>query len=308
MMTLESTPPPRGRLLKNEPMSRHTSWRVGGPADSLYVPADLDDLVAFLKRLPANEPVHWMGLGSNLLVRDGGIHGTVIATSGALGGLSLLSENTVRAETGVASAKVARFSTDHGLGGAEFLAGIPGTVGGALAMNAGAYTQETKDILVEAVAFDRAGNRRILANAEMGFAYRRCFAADGLIFTQALFEGRKDEPAAIDARMADIMKRREASQPVRERTGGSTFANPDPELSGGLKAWQLIDKVGGRGRIVGDAQCSELHCNFMINRGKATGADIENLVEGLRIDVKRETAVELHWEIKRVGEVLGGGV
>lgn len=305
--TPSDLPPVRGRYAEAADMSAITWFRVGGPADVLYTPADEEDLASFLKATPPGVPVYPVGVGSNLLVRDGGVRGVVIRLGAPFAKIEI---DGVRVRAGAAAldAQVARAAAKAGVAGLEFYRGVPGTIGGALAMNAGAYTQETKDILVEAVAFDRAGNRRILANAEMGFAYRRCFAADGLIFTQALFEGRKDEPAAIDARMADIMKRREASQPVRERTGGSTFANPDPELSGGLKAWQLIDKVGGRGRIVGDAQCSELHCNFMINRGKATGADIENLVEGLRIDVKRETAVELHWEIKRVGEVLGGGV
>ncbi|MBY0423281.1 MAG: UDP-N-acetylenolpyruvoylglucosamine reductase, partial [Parvularculaceae bacterium] len=160
------------------------------------------------------------------------------------------------------------------------------------------------DVLVEATAFDRSGKRRVLTNADLGLSYRHCAAAEGLIFTEALFAGRADDPAVIDARMADIMKRREASQPVKERTGGSTFANPDPAQSGGLKAWQLIDKVGGRGRVVGDAQCSELHCNFMINRGKATAADLETLIEGLRLDVKAQTNVDLRWEIKRIGERL----
>ena len=189
-----------------------------------------------------------------------------------------------------------------GVAGLEFYRGVPGTIGGALRMNAGAYGGETKDILVEAVAYNRRGKRIVLSNEEMKFDYRHCGAGDDLIFTQALFRGHSDDPQAIEARMAEIMRRREDSQPIKERTGGSTFANPDLALSGGRKSWQLIDEVGGRGRIVGDAQVSERHCNFMINRGDATAADLEELVESLREDVKRETGVELRWEIKRVGE------
>jgi len=169
-------------------------------------------------------------------------------------------------------------------------------------MNAGAYGGETKDILVEAVAYTRAGERLVLSNEEMKFSYRHCGAADDLIFVEALFKGHRDESAAIEARMAEIMKRREESQPIKERTGGSTFANPDLALSGGRKSWQLINEIGGRGRVVGDAQASEKHCNFMINRGNATAADLEELVESLREDVKLETGVDLRWEIKRVGE------
>ncbi|NWG92021.1 MAG: UDP-N-acetylmuramate dehydrogenase, partial [Parvularculaceae bacterium] len=199
-------------------------------------------------------------------------------------------------------AQVARQAARAGVAGLEFYRGVPGTIGGALAMNAGAYDQETKDILVEAVAFDRDGRRRVLKNADMKFAYRHCGAGEGLIFTEAAFKGRADDPAAIEARMKAIMERREKSQPIREKTGGSTFANPDPSKSGGRKAWQLIDEVGGRGRVVGDAQCSDQHCNFMINRGKATAADIEALVEGLRKDVLNRTGVELRWEIRRIGE------
>jgi UDP-N-acetylmuramate dehydrogenase len=282
-------------------MSAITWFRVGGPAEVLYAPEDEDDLSDFLKSTPANIPIYPVGVGSNLLVRDGGVRGVVIRLGAPFAKISI--EGTrVRAGAAALDAQVARQAARAGVAGLEFYRGVPGTIGGALAMNAGAYEQETKDVLVEAVAFDRSGKRHVVTNADMKFSYRHCGAGEGLIFTEALFEGRKDDPAAIDARMKAIMERREASQPIREKTGGSTFANPDPSKSGGRKSWQLIDEVGGRGRIVGDAQCSEQHCNFMINRGKATAADIETLVESLRKDVLNKTGVELRWEIKRIGE------
>ncbi len=301
MIRAADLPAVRGRYAEAADMSAITWFRVGGPADVLFTPADEDDLAHFLKETPPTIPVYPVGVGSNLLVRDGGVRGVVVRLGAAFAKIEINGE-MARAGAAALDAQVAKRAAAAGLAGLEFYRGVPGTIGGALAMNAGAYTQETKDVLVEAVAYDRAGKRRVLMNAEMGFSYRHCAAADGLIFTEALFRGRADDPAAIDARMAEIMKRREASQPIRERTGGSTFANPDPVQSGGLKAWQLIDKVGGRGRIVGDAQCSELHCNFMINRGKATAADVETLVESLRADVKNQLNVELRWEIKRIGE------
>ncbi|MFN0022494.1 MAG: UDP-N-acetylmuramate dehydrogenase [Parvularculaceae bacterium] len=282
-------------------MSAITWFRLGGPADVLFAPEDEDDLASFLKQAPASVPVYPVGVGSNLLVRDGGVRGVVVRLGAPFAKIAV---DGVRVRAGAAAldAQVARAAARAGVAGLEFYRGVPGTIGGALAMNAGAYEQETKDVLIEAVAFDRAGKRHVLKNADMKFAYRHCGASEGLIFTQAIFEGRKDDPAAIEARMAAIMERREKSQPIREKTGGSTFANPDPAQSGGRKAWQLVDEIGGRGRIVGDAQVSEQHCNFMINRGKASAADIETLVEGLRKDVLNKTGVELRWEIKRIGE------
>lgn len=300
-ITASDLPPVRGRYFERADMSAITWFRVGGPADVLFAPEDEDDLAHFLKNTPKEIPVYPVGVGSNLLVRDGGVRGVVIRLGAPFAKISV--EGT-RVTVGAAAldAQVARAAARAGVAGLEFYRGVPGTIGGALAMNAGAYEQETKDVLVEAVAYDRAGNRRVLKNADMKFAYRHCGAGEGLTFTEATFEGRKDDPAAIDARMKAIMERREKSQPIREKTGGSTFANPDPAKSGGRKAWQLIDEIGGRGRIVGDAQVSEQHCNFMINRGKATAADLENLVEGLRKEVLNKTGVELRWEIKRIGE------
>ena len=299
--SIANLPPVRGRYVERADMSAITWFRVGGPADVLYAPEDEDDLAEFLKATPTEIPVYPVGVGSNLLVRDGGVRGVVVRLGAPFAKISI--EGTrVRAAAAALDAQVARAAARAGVAGLEFYRGVPGTIGGALAMNAGAYEQETKDILVEAVAYDRAGKRHVLKNADMKFAYRQCGAGEGLFFTEATFEGRKDDPAAIEARMKAIMERREKSQPIREKTGGSTFANPDPAKSGGRKAWQLIDEIGGRGRVVGDAQCSNQHCNFMINRGKATAADIESLVEGLRKEVLNKTGVELRWEIKRIGE------
>ncbi len=294
-------PPVRGRYVERADMSAITWFRVGGPADVLFSPEDEDDLAAFLKSTPTRIPVYPVGVGSNLLVRDGGVRGVVVRLGAPFSKITI-EGSRVRAGAATLDAQVARQAARAGVAGLEFYRGVPGTIGGALAMNAGAYEQETKDVLVEAVAFDRAGGRHVLKNADMKFAYRHCGAGEGLIFTEAVFEGRKDEPAAIEARMAAIMERREKSQPIREKTGGSTFANPDPARSGGRKAWQLIDEIGGRGRVVGDAQVSGQHCNFMINRGKAIAADLETLIEGLRKDVLKKTGVELRWEIKRIGE------
>ncbi len=301
-ITLDDAPPVRGRLTPLADLSAITWFRVGGPADLLFTPADEDDLSAFLKALDPSVPVFPMGVGSNLLVREGGVRGVVIRLAAPFNRIETDGVR-VRAGAGALDAPVAKRAAAAGIAGLEFYRGVPGTIGGALAMNAGAYGGETKDVLVEAVAYDRAGERVVLSNAEMDFAYRHCGAAEGLVFTEALFEGRPGVSAEIEAAMAEIMERREASQPIRERTGGSTFANPDPALSGGRKSWQLIDEIGARGRGVGDAQVSEQHCNFMINRGNATAADLETLIEGLRRDVMRETGVELRWEIKRVGEV-----
>jgi UDP-N-acetylmuramate dehydrogenase len=293
----------RGKYVENADMSALTWLRVGGPADVLFSPADEEDLGSFLKALDTDIPAYPVGVGSNLLVRDGGLRGVVVRLGAAFGKVEIDGVR-VRAGAGALDAQVAKRAGAAGIAGLEFYRGVPGTIGGALAMNAGAYGGETKDILVEATAYDRAGARHVLSAAEMKFSYRHCGASDGLIFTSALFEGRNDAPAAIEARMAEIMTQREATQPIRERTGGSTFANPDLSLSGGRKSWQLIDEIGGRGRMVGDAQVSEQHCNFMINRGEASAKDLEALIESLRKDVLTKTGVELRWEIRRVGEAV----
>ncbi len=298
---VDDLPSVRGKYVEGADLSALTWFRVGGPADVLFAPADEEDLAAFLKETPRDMPLLPVGVGSNLLVRDGGVRGVVIRLGSPFRKIET-DGLTLTAGAAAIDAQVAKAAAAAGIAGLEFFRGVPGTVGGALAMNAGAYGGETADALVEAVAYDRDGTRRVLSNREMGFSYRHCAAADGLIFTQARFQGRADDPQAILARMDAISEKREATQPIRERTGGSTFANPDPALSGGLKSWQLIDRVGGRGRVVGDAKVSEQHCNFMINRGGASAADLETLIESLRADVKRETGVDLRWEIRRVGE------
>ncbi|MEO1136283.1 MAG: UDP-N-acetylmuramate dehydrogenase [Pseudomonadota bacterium] len=300
-ISVEDLPTVRGKYIENADLSALTWFRVGGPADVLFMPADEDDLSHFLKQTPEDIPIHVMGVGSNLLVRDGGVRGVVIRFGSPFRHVSV---EGVRVIAGAAAidAQVAKAAAKAGVAGLEFFRGVPGTIGGALRMNAGAYGGETKDILVEAVAYDRGGRRHVLSNKEMGFAYRHCAAPEDFIFTSAVFEGRSGDPQAILARMDEISARREETQPIRERTGGSTFANPDPEISAGRKSWQLIDEIGGRGRVVGDAQVSERHCNFMINRGAATAADLETLIESLRKDVLTKTGVELHWEIRRVGE------
>ena len=291
----------RGKLIQNADLSALTWFRVGGPADVLFQPADEDDLADFLNSLDTDIPVYPIGVGSNLLVRDGGVRGVVIRLGGPF---AKVETDGVRVRAGAAclDAQVAKAAARAGIAGLEFYRGVPGTIGGALFMNAGAYGTETKDVLVEARAVDRQGRVHILQNADMNFAYRHSAAGEGLIFTSALFEGQAGEPAKIDARMAEIMSAREASQPIRERTGGSTFANPDLEQSSGRKSWQLIDAVGGRGRVVGDAQASELHCNFMINRGNASAKDLEDLIESLRRDVLAQAGVALRMEIRLIGE------
>ncbi|MEM9617227.1 MAG: UDP-N-acetylmuramate dehydrogenase [Pseudomonadota bacterium] len=291
----------RGKYVENADLSALTWFRVGGPADVLFMPADEDDLALFLKEIPEAIPVISMGVGSNLLVRDGGVRGVVIRLGSPFRQVEI-NGLRVTAGAGAIDAQVAKAAAQAGIAGLEFYRGVPGTIGGALRMNAGAYGGETKDILVEAVGYDRNGQRCVFSNADMDFSYRHCGAPEDVIFTSAVFEGRADDPAAIMARMDEISEKREATQPIRERTGGSTFANPEPDISGGRKSWQLINEIGGRGRVIGDAQVSERHCNFMINRGNATAADLEALIESLRKDVLTKTGVELRWEIKRIGE------
>ena len=300
-ITIPDLPTVRGKYTENADLSALTWFRVGGMADVLFSPADEDDLAHFLKETPGDIPVYVMGVGSNLLVRDGGVRGVVIRFGSPFRQVKVEGMR-VTAGAGCIDAQVAKAAAKEGVAGLEFFRGVPGTIGGAIRMNAGAYGGEVKDILTEAIAYDRRGGRHVLSNADLGFAYRHCTAPDDFIFTQATFEGTPDDPAAITARMEEISEKREATQPIRERTGGSTFANPDPDISGGRKSWQLIDEAGGRGRVVGDAQVSTHHCNFMINRGDATAEDLETLIESLRKDVLTKTGVELHWEIRRIGE------
>ena len=299
MSWTERLPAVRGKLLFDEPLAPFTWFRVGGPADVIFLPEDEDDLAAFLKGLDAAVPVTPLGVGSNTLVRDGGVDGVVIRLGGrAFAKVEPRDGARIFAGAAVPDAILAREAAKAGIAGLEFYRGVPGSVGGACMMNAGCYGAETKDVLVEAYAVTRGGERLTLSNAQMDFSYRKSArAAQGdLVFTGALFEGRPDDPAAIAARMDEITERREKTQPIREKTGGSTFKNPP-----GHKAWQLIDAAGCRGLVVGDAQVSELHCNFLINRGGATAADIETLGETVRRRVKETSGTELEWEIKRLG-------
>jgi UDP-N-acetylmuramate dehydrogenase len=287
----------RGKISANEPLAPYTWFRVGGPAQILFMPADEADLAYFLAHLPREIPVTVIGLGSNLIVRDGGVEGVVIRLS-AKGFGEIVAEEGCRVRVGAAvpDVKAARAAAEAGVDGLAFYRGIPGAIGGALRMNAGAHGGETRDALIEARGVGRSGDIRVFANADMGYAYRHCSAPDDVIFTQALYQGRPGDPAAIIAEMDRITAAREASQPIKEKTGGSTFKNPE-----GAKAWQLIDAAGCRGLVVGDAQVSEMHCNFLINRGHATAADIETLGEEVRRRVRETSGVDLHWEIKRIG-------
>jgi UDP-N-acetylmuramate dehydrogenase len=289
----------RGRLLGNEPLAPLTWFRVGGPAQILFVPEDEADLAYFLANLRRDIPVLVVGLGSNLIVRDGGIEGVVIRLGRGFGDIGVEEGARIRAGAAVPDVKVARAAQEAGIAGLAFLRGIPGATGGALRMNGGAYGRETKDALIEARGVDRAGNVRVFSNADLHYTYRHCGAPEDVIFTQALFQGAPGDPGTIAAEMDKITESREATQPIKSRTGGSTFKNPP-----GHKAWQLIDAAGCRGLTLGGAQVSELHCNFLINQGNATAADIESLGELVRQRVKAHSGVELEWEIKRIGNPL----
>jgi UDP-N-acetylmuramate dehydrogenase len=289
----------RGRLLANEPLAPLTWFRVGGPAQALFMPEDEADLAYALANLPRAVPVTVIGLGSNLIVRDGGVAGVVIRLGRGFNDVKAESDNHVRAGAAVPDLRVAKAAQEAGIAGLAFMRGIPGAVGGALRMNGGAYGTETKDVLIEARGVDRAGKVRVYANADMRFSYRHCGIADDVVFTQALYRGRPGDPASIAAEMDAITAKREETQPVKSRTGGSTFKNPLPH-----KAWQLIDAAGCRGLKLGGAQVSELHCNFLINLGDATAADIEALGEQVRARVREQNGIELEWEIKRIGTNL----
>jgi UDP-N-acetylmuramate dehydrogenase len=286
----------RGRLLANESLAPLTWFRVGGPAQVLFTPADEDDLAYFLKHLPRELPVYVVGVGSNLIVRDGGISGVVIRLSPRAFGEVSAEGDSVVAGTAALDKRVAEAAASANIGGLEFYFGIPGTIGGALRMNAGANGSETKDALIGATGIDREGRRHSFVNADMKFAYRTSGVDSSIIFTTARFQGRVAAPDAIRARMQEVQSHRETAQPIREKTGGSTFKNPP-----GHSAWKLIDAAGCRGLRLGGAQVSEMHCNFLINTGEATAHDIETLGETVRARVKDASGIELQWEIKRVG-------
>jgi UDP-N-acetylmuramate dehydrogenase len=286
----------RGRMIANQKLSDVTWFRVGGPAQVLFSPADEEDLAYFLSNLAPEIPVTVIGLGSNLLVRDGGVEGVVIRLARGFNEVTAEGDR-VKTGTAVPDVKVSRAAADAGLSGLAFYRGVPGAIGGALRMNAGAYGRETKDALIEARAVDRKGKLHVLKNSDFGYSYRHSGAPKDSIFTQAIYQAEPGDPAKIAAEMDEITERRESTQPIKSRTGGSTFKNP-PEK----KSWQLIDAAGCRGLVVGDAQVSELHCNFLINRGNASAADIENLGEEVRRRVKENSGVELEWEIVRLGK------
>ncbi len=286
----------RGRLSANAKMADITWFRVGGPAQVLFSPADESDLAYFLQRLPDGVPVNVVGLGSNLLVRDGGVPGIVIRLGRGFGEIKVESGNRLRVGTAVPDVKVARAAAEAGIAGLAFYRGIPGSIGGALRMNAGAHGRETKDVLTSARAVDLDGNIHIFSLSGMGFTYRHCGVQDGWIFTEATYQGTPGEPADILKEMDEVADYREKNQPIKERTGGSTFKNPP-----GNSAWKLIEDAGCRGFRVGGAKVSDMHCNFLINDAQASGEDVERLGETVRARVKAKSGVILNWEIIRIG-------
>ena len=296
MSLLDRLPKVRGSLRADVPLAPFTWLRVGGAAEALFIPKDEADLAHFLSSTPDDIPVQILGVASNTLVRDGGVKGVVIRLGPAFGNVST-DGLRVTAGAAVLDKTVAKKAATAGIAGLEFYAGVPGTIGGALRMNAGCYGSETKDILQSVVAIDRTGRRQLMSLEDMQYSYRHCGAAKDLIFTEAVFEGTPDTPSAILARMDDITAKREGSQPIREKTGGSTFKNPE-----GHSSWKLIDEAGCRGLRVGGAQMSEQHCNFMINADGATAEDLEKPGETVRARVLETQGVELQWEVRRIGE------
>lgn len=292
----------RGRLTPNAEMEKITWFRAGGLADLLFQPADEEDLSEFLKAIPAEIPITVAGIGSNLLVREGGISGIVVRLSAkGFGEVEIVSQTQVRAGAAVPDKRLAAAALEAGIGGFHFYHGIPGNVGGALRMNAGANGVETRERVVEVHALDRSGKRVKLSNAEMGYSYRHTDAPEDLIFTGALFEGYREDRDAIRAAMDAVQHHRETVQPIREKTGGSTFKNPE-----GTSAWREIDRAGCRGLTIGGAQMSPMHCNFMINTGTASGYDLEYLGETVRARVLENSGIRLQWEIKRIGRFRQG--
>jgi len=293
-------PEVRGKLLRNEPLAPYTWFRVGGAAEALFIPADAEDLADFLKALDPAVPVTVLGVGSNVIVRDGGVEGVVIRLAGRPWAQITADGDAVTAGAGSLDSMVAKASAKAGIAGLEFYAGIPGTIGGALTMNAGCYGSETKDVLVSAWGLTRSGERVDYALADFRYTYRHSQAPADIIWIEATYRGTADKPEAVAARISEITSRRETTQPIREKTGGSTFKNPE-----GHSSWKLVDEAGWRGKLHaetgGGAKFSELHSNFMINPGEATAADIEGLGEAVRADVLAKTGVQLEWEIKRIG-------
>ncbi len=291
----------RGTLQADQPLAPVVWFRAGGPAEILAMPADADDLAFLMRALPEEVPVSVIGLGSNLLVRDGGVDGVVVRLTARGFGKVTVEGNRITVGAAMADKRLAAHALEAGIGGFAFYHGIPGAIGGALRMNAGANDVETCERVVEVVAIDRRGARHILSNADMGYTYRHAAAPDDLIFVEATYEGVFEDAASIRAAMDAVQAHREAAQPVKTRTGGSTFKNPE-----GGKAWQLVDAAGCRGLTIGDAQVSKMHCNFLINTGKASGYDLELLGETVRARVLNNSGVKLDWEIKRIGRFEPG--
>lgn len=289
-------PKVRGKLTPDAPLAPLVWFKSGGTAEWLFEPADVDDLCGFLAQLDPAVPVMALGLGSNLIVRDGGVPGVVVRLGKAFAKVERVDATTLKCGGGASGILVSSTARDSGIGGVEFLRSIPGTVGGFVRMNGGAYGRETKDILLDCEVVLRSGQRKILGVEQLGYTYRHSELPDGAIVVSATFRGHVDEPAAIQAEMDRIAAAREASQPLRSKTGGSTFKNPE-----GDKAWRLVDAAGCRGLTRGGAQVSEKHTNFLINTGDATSADIEGLGDEVRARVKAASGVELEWEIQRVG-------
>lgn len=292
----------RGRMTPDAGMDKVTWFRAGGPVDAMFQPADEEDLAAFLKAVPQEVPVMVVGVGSNLLVRDGGLAGFVVRLSAkGFGDIETISPTRLRIGTALPDKRAAAAALEAGIGGFHFYHGIPGAIGGALRMNAGANGVETRERVVEVRALDRKGEVHVLSNADMGYAYRHCSAPKDLIFTSVVMEGYAEDKDVIRAAMDEVQHHRETVQPIREKTGGSTFKNPE-----GTSAWKEIDKAGCRGLMIGGAQMSPMHCNFMINTGTATGYDLETLGETVRARVLENSGIRLHWEIRRLGAFRPG--
>jgi len=299
---IDRLPKVRGKLREGAQLAKVTWFQVGGPADVMFRPKDEADLADFLKGKPEDLPVTVIGVGSNLLVRDGGIRGVVIRLGRPFTDV-VVEDGAVHAGAGALDLNVAQTAQMNGIAGLEFLSGIPGTIGGALRMNAGAYGTEIKDVLVSATAIDGSGNIHTVTPDEMNMTYRHCGVPEDWIFTSAVLRASSGDPEDIAKRMDEIQKSRAESQPIKSRTGGSTFANPVPK-----RAWEVIDAAGCRGLKIGGAQMSEQHCNFMINTGNATALDLEQLGDEVRRRVKEHSGVELRWEIRRIGERLGHSI
>ena len=303
---VEALPEVRGSYHHQFAMADLCWFRVGGPADVVYLPADVDDLAHFLAHLPADIPLHILGAGSNTLIRDGGVRGVVLRLGAAFGAVEQIADRQLKAGAAALDVRLSRAAADASLSGLEFYRGIPGAIGGAIAMNAGAYGGETADCLRKVEGLTRQGEVVELTATELDLSYRHNGYADFIIYTAAYYEAVPGDETLIRAAMQAISDKRKTTQPIKSRTGGSTFKNPAGTSADGPKSWQLIDAAGCRGARIGDAQVSELHCNFLINHGAASAADIENLGDMVRQKVHQTSGVELQWEIKRIGEAAHG--